>query len=89
MYDNFLWSQEFVAIVSFGKEKPANHASTLFVFDKADKDGICSICLDDIVTGISIVPKLSCQHVFHDLCLAAWVKASRVKPCPNCRQLLR
>lgn len=43
----------------------------------------CTICLEVIDCG-EHVRRLPCTHLFHEDCLADWLKTS--KSCPNCRQ---
>ncbi|KAH8646271.1 hypothetical protein BX600DRAFT_158507 [Xylariales sp. PMI_506] len=47
---------------------------------------LCVICLD-IVTDVSEVHELACNHVFHQLCLDDWVARAHIR-CPICRESL-
>jgi len=45
----------------------------------------CSVCLDDIETGVSGVSMKKCGHVFHQDCLSAWIAQSSRLACVICR----
>ena len=47
----------------------------------------CSICLDDAVHG-EWVPRLQCNHIFHDGCLLSWVTGTMKNHYPVCRVLI-
>lgn len=55
--------------------------------DDADRP-ICAVCQDYIVPGSTDVSVFDCGHVFHQLCIARWRRASNnaVLRCPVCRQ---
>jgi hypothetical protein len=44
----------------------------------------CSICLDEIEAGSSIL-KLSCEHVYHSACIIRWYTENNT--CPICRTI--
>lgn len=43
----------------------------------------CSICLEEFEDGHEIIRIKMCRHVFHRLCMDAWLKQNQ--SCPNCR----
>lgn len=47
------------------------------------EDMSCSICLNEMVVGES-VKKVSCKHLFHQVCLDEWLLINN--SCPSCRQ---
>ena len=49
----------------------------------------CSICLDDTMHD-EWVPRLECNHIFHDACLLSWVTGTSAMKnhCPVCRTLI-
>jgi len=55
------------------------------------EEASCSICLIDYQHGDSIqrnafVDKsITCNHIFHPECIAAWIERSRESKCPCCR----
>ncbi len=51
-----------------------------------DKEGICSICLEEL--NISIKIELKCEHVFHKDCIERWISMNETfknTNCPECR----
>ncbi len=44
-------------------------------------DEICSICLDSLVTNVSMIKE--CKHCFHKDCIERWF--TQQKSCPYCR----
>lgn len=43
---------------------------------------LCAVCLDELELG-SYVIKLPCKHIFHEFCIAEWLRLRR--SCPLCR----
>jgi len=44
----------------------------------------CAICLDEI--NIEDVYILSCNHVYHEVCILKWFEKSKKTQCPLCLQ---
>uniref|UniRef100_A0A1A9ZIK4 RING-type domain-containing protein n=1 Tax=Glossina pallidipes TaxID=7398 RepID=A0A1A9ZIK4_GLOPL len=42
----------------------------------------CAVCLDELELG-SYVIELLCKHIFHELCIAEWLRLQKI--CPLCR----
>ncbi|KAL3071967.1 hypothetical protein niasHS_016050 [Heterodera schachtii] len=59
---------------------PQNDNSMLLdAFDQfpsiaVDNESDCAICLDQINTGKLVKQLPSCEHIFHDKCIKAWVQ---------------
>lgn len=52
------------------------------------KEATCSICLEDFERG-QLLRHLSCQHVYHEHCIAKWWKQKGTKTtCPVCKASL-
>uniref|UniRef100_A0A1A9UL10 RING-type domain-containing protein n=1 Tax=Glossina austeni TaxID=7395 RepID=A0A1A9UL10_GLOAU len=50
---------------------------------REDSDVIlCAVCLDELELG-SYVIKLPCKHIFHEFCIAEWLRLQKI--CPLCR----
>lgn len=45
----------------------------------------CSVCLEDIESGVSCVSMKKCGHVFHQECLSTWIAQSSRLACVICR----
>lgn len=45
----------------------------------------CSICLEDLALETHAL-RLPCQHVFHPVCAARWLRQGNKCQCPLCRQ---
>jgi hypothetical protein len=85
--DEYLLCDNVVVIFSFGREyQKKNIPSKLHTY-KARADEQCTICLDDVIAGSSIVAKIECTHVFHYDCLQTWVNSAST--CPQCRGVIR
>ncbi|KAL3096850.1 hypothetical protein niasHT_029138 [Heterodera trifolii] len=52
-----------------------------------DNELDCAICLDQINTGTLVKQLPSCEHIFHDECIKAWIQGGH-NACPMCRQQL-
>ncbi|KAL3089757.1 hypothetical protein niasHT_025247 [Heterodera trifolii] len=52
-----------------------------------DNESDCAICLDQIHAGIHVKQLPSCEHIFHDECIKAWIQGGH-NACPMCRQQL-
>jgi hypothetical protein len=50
----------------------------------ADKKETCAICLDEIGNEASV--KLPCRHIFHERCIAPWMRGHNT--CPMCRSVI-
>ncbi len=46
-------------------------------------DNVCNICLEDY-KNMEIIVKLTCNHLYHDLCINNWLANESYK-CPVCR----
>ena len=51
-----------------------------------DNKSRCAFCLEDYEAE-NIVKQLPCEHIFHSLCLSAWLKSNN--SCPLCRQTVK
>lgn len=51
--------------------------------DVEEKDGTCSICLEEFGIGHEFLCISKCRHVFHRCCIDAWLENDR--SCPICR----
>ncbi|CAN0380446.1 unnamed protein product, partial [Scytosiphon promiscuus] len=50
--------------------------------DPLPEDPTCSICKEDMLEG-DLLKKLTCDHVYHKVCILPWFGQS--KHCPLCR----
>ncbi|KAL3071970.1 hypothetical protein niasHS_016053 [Heterodera schachtii] len=79
-------------IVTLMSLKKAMELVLLDAFDQfpsiaVDNESDCAICLDQIHAGIHVKQLPSCEHIFHDECIKAWIQGGH-NACPMCRQQL-
>ncbi|XP_034119231.1 uncharacterized protein LOC132795639 [Drosophila nasuta] len=64
-----------------------NNWSLMEAFCRLEPGTVCSICIESITEGDTILAdlqRLACDHWFHKICLRAWL--IRASNCPNCRR---
>lgn len=54
------------------------------LYDLFGETGTCTICQDDLKEGERVCCIKACQHLFHNHCVAPWLKTKGT--CPLCRQ---
>lgn len=60
------------------------HTKTIIKFeDLEEKDGTCSICLEEFGISHEFMCINKCRHVFHRFCIDSWLEKNRT--CPICR----
>ena len=52
-------------------------------------DSVCTIDLTGFIDGNSVIITPNCFHIFHTICIDAWLKNSHEKRCPNCNHSLQ
>lgn len=52
------------------------------IFEKIEKDTICSICFDPLQSGVKL--KCDCQYYYHKACIKKWL--IRKSACPICKK---
>lgn len=71
-------------IEQFRSQTPTVHFETVCSPNKGDHD--CSVCLTQFEPH-SEINRLSCGHVFHNICLEQWLDYCNIT-CPLCRKPL-
>ena len=80
--DNFPISEPHKKII-YSKLKVFKYAELYKnYFDNINKDESCIICLE-VYKSEDLIKKLFCGHIFHEVCLNAWIIKSVI--CPICK----
>ena len=90
----YQWFVNDLPVPDFGYPQPPQQISdediaeipSVRINSKQTSDRLqCSICLEEFMLQES-VPQLPCQHCFHTVCLATWLKTNN--SCPCCRAVV-
>ncbi|KAI1912904.1 hypothetical protein LOZ61_003108 [Ophidiomyces ophidiicola] len=71
-------------IPAASQTSPSN-PSTYERFKSSFSQTVCPICLDDYVSGESVVRELPCQHIFHPECIDSFLLQNS-SLCPVCKK---